>query len=176
MPIELQLSDNQRRALEEMARTVDDNIVGADRIPSFNQARDSLASKRFDYAGNPVEYMEDLVADRIFPTWPRPGEAAVRCISDFLDEPKGVDPSSGSAACHLEKVILVRACDAEWYKICKEGHRRGMFCMVDDKDVPRDRAGHLVVNGAGGVKKVKVVDRRETQLQRLIHFGVDTDK
>ena len=97
VPIDPQLSENQRRAIQEMARTVDDNIIGAEPVASVSQERDLLASKRFDYAGNPVEYMEDLVAKKVFPTWPQPGEAGVRCISDFLndegaDGPKALHP------------------------------------------------------------------------------------
>ena len=119
--------------------------------------------------------MEDLVAENVFPTWPRPGEAGVRCISDFLnDEGKEalMDPKRWILPLDLQPAFseksLVMASDAEWYKIWKEGYRRGMFCMVDDGDVPRDKAGHLVVNGAGGVRKMKLIDGRETQLQRFI--------
>ena len=47
VPMDGRLSDNQRCALGEIARTVDDNILSADRLPSFSQARGSLQSKRY---------------------------------------------------------------------------------------------------------------------------------
>ena len=66
---------NQCRALEEVAKTVDDNVLSAGLLPSLGEAK----VKKFDYSRNPVEYMQDLIADKVFPTWPRPGEAAIRC-------------------------------------------------------------------------------------------------
>ena len=48
--------------------------------------------------------------------------------------------------------------------------------MVDDKDVPRDKAEHLVVNGAGGVHKLKVVNGVEKACQRFISALVPTNE
>lgn len=44
-----------------------------------------------------------------------------------------------------------RASDAEWFKIVHAAHQRGMMKPVDDTNVPWDRQGHLITNGAGGV-------------------------
>ena len=183
VPMDCQLSENQKLSIQEMARTVNDNILSADQLPTTGRACEALQSKRYDYSGNPVEYMEDLVAEKVFPTWPRRGEAGVRCITDFLDDegkeamrdpkrwlfPLDRQPPSS-------KRSLVRASDKEWLKICKEGYVRGMFCMVNDADVPRDKAGHLVVNGAGGVKKVKVIDSKGMLLQRFISVLIPTNE
>lgn len=144
--MDCQLSENQKLSIQEMARTVNDNILSADQLPTTGRACEALQSKRYDYSGNPVEYMEDLVAEKVFPTWPRRGEAGVRCITDFLaGEGKEAmrDPKRWLLPLDRQppssKRSLVRASDKEWLKICKEGNVRGMFCMVNDADVPRDR-------------------------------------
>lgn len=66
--------------------------------------------------------MQDLIADKVFPTWPRPGEAAIRCKTDFLDD--------------------------------------------EVKEAMADPA-YLVVNGAGGVTKIKEINGQQVQLQRF---------
>lgn len=84
VPMDTRLSDNQRGAIREVAQVVDQNILSAKLLPSFGDAKKKLQSKKYDYAGNPVEYMMDLEAKLVVPTWPKPGEAGVRCITDFL--------------------------------------------------------------------------------------------
>ena len=37
-----------------------------------------LGKARFDYAGEPVHPMEDLVADKVIPVWPKPVNALSR--------------------------------------------------------------------------------------------------
>eukprot|EP00913_Durusdinium_trenchii_P020868 g19606.t1 len=49
----------------------------------------------------------------------------------------------------------VRASDAAWFNIVHAAHQRGVMRPVDDALVPRDRQGHLITNGAGGVEKGK---------------------
>lgn len=72
----------------------------------------------------------DLEADKVIPTWPKVGEAAKCCITDFL---------SGEALEAMrtpEKFLLpedkmplnskrskVRASDEEWLKICRAAAR-----------------------------------------------------
>ena len=84
VPMDTRLSANQCAALHEVARTVDDNILDADILPTLSEAKAALQSKKYDYSGNAVEYMQDLEADKVFPTWPRQGEAGIRCITEFL--------------------------------------------------------------------------------------------
>ena len=47
-------------------------------------------------------------------------------------------------------------------------HQRGMMKPVDDSLVPRDRQGHLITNGAGGVFKEKMIDGKPHKCQRFI--------
>ena len=45
---------------------------------------------------------------------------------------------------------------------------RGLFCSVDDKNVPTDKRGFAITNGAGAVPKVKMVRGREQVALRFI--------
>ena len=183
VPMDLKLSPNQKKALSAMAEVVDRNVVMEDELPTLAEAKNLLASKRYDYCGNPVEHMMDLEADKVIPTWPKIGEAAKCCITDFL---------SGEALEAMktpEKYLLpedkmplnskrskVRASDEEWLKICRAAAQRGMMTTVDDANIPRDRSGHLVVNGAGGVRKLKEVNGRTVELLRFISILVPTNE
>ena len=111
--------------------------------------------------------MQDLTADKVLPTWPRPGEAGIRCITEFLtgevkeamDDPlRWVLPLDLQPA--KSKKSLVRASEKEWFKICEEGYKRGMFCMVDDR----------------GVHKSKTVNGVEKACQRFISVLIPTNE
>lgn len=182
VPMDTRLSDNQRGALREIAHVIDSNIISAKLIPTLAEAKKALESKRYDYSGNPIENMMDLEAKKVFPTWPKKGEAGIRCIAEFFDGealeamrnpddwllPYDLQPSR-------TKRSVVRATDEEWLRICTEAHRRKMMVFVKD-DVPRDKAGHLVVNGAGAVKKMKTIEGKLTELQRFISVLVPTNQ
>ena len=123
VPIDMRLTPNQKGAIAEVAATVEANILGADVLPSLGEAREALQSKRYDYAGRPVEYMQDLVADKVFPTWPKQGEAGIRCITEFLDGEALEamrDPRQWILPHDMQPVAskrsLVRATDKEWHK------------------------------------------------------------
>ena len=78
------LTPNQKAAIKSLAEMVTTNIISADPVGSLGEARELLASKRYDYAGAPIEYMEDLVAEKVAPAWPRPSEAGVQPIERYL--------------------------------------------------------------------------------------------
>ena len=55
------------------------------------------------------------------------------------------------------------ASDGEWYKLAVAGIERGLFAVIDERDIMRD------MDGAMGVKKLKEhADGTVTQLQRFI--------
>lgn len=183
VPMDMQLSENQCVAVAQLARVTDANVISAKELPGFAALKESLNSKKFDYSGSPIEYMEDLAADRVLPTGPRPGKAGIRCITEFLtgeakaamENPQWKLPYDLKPAKSKKSLVRARASDKEWFKICQEGYKRGMFCMVQDKDVPRDKAGHLV-NGARGVHKLKVVNGVEKACQRFISVLTPTNE
>ena len=183
VPMDTKLSENQRKAIAEIAQVINRNILSADRIPTLVEARASLQSKRYDYSGNPIEHMLDLEADKVIPTWPKVGEAGIRCITEFLSgESLEVMKDPHAWVLPYDKMpekakrSNVRATDAEWEKLVEAAYKRGMMTMVEDADIPRDKQGHLIVNGAGGVKKLKEVGGVTKELQRFISILVPTNE
>ena len=175
VPVPDALSLCQKAAITELAGVVDSNILSADTLLPFADCDRLLSSKKYDYAGRPVEYMEDLVCDKVVMAWPRRGQAGVQSIEAFLT------PETLAAFQDPHKLLLprermpsnaprsrVRASDAEWFKIVQAAWERGMMRPVNDADVPRDRSGHLITNGAGAVFKEKVVDGKTIAAQRFI--------
>eukprot|EP00435_Cladocopium_sp_Y103_P020999 s1020_g5.t1 len=182
VPMEPKLTENQRRAVKRIAEVVDINILSADPVGTLGEARAALASKKFDYAGAPLEYMEDLVATKIEPAWPSPREAAIQPIVKYLSE------ETKQALLEPRRLLLppdkmphraprsrVRATDDEWFAIYKMAHERGMMKVVSDSDIPRDRMGHLITNGAGAVKKEKWIEGKRVMCQRFISILCPTN-
>ena len=183
VPIKRELTPNQRKAIEQLARTVQRNIITTVKLPSLKEMKKSLMSKRFDYSGNPVEHMQELEAKKVIAAWPDPGCAAVKDITELLDNellakignpsdwwvPLDKRPSKRTRS-------KVRASDDTWFLICQAAHKRGMMRPVKDEDLFKDVDGHFVVNGAGGVAKKKVVGGVEVELQRFISILVPTNE
>ena len=178
VPIAGQLTRNQQKAVFMLARQIDRRMIGSDQLPKMGKLKENLNSKRFDYSGNPVEHMLELDAEKVIEAWPRPGAAAkvettsllsaemLSAIGDPKDWwlPHDRKPSKATRS-------KVRASDETWFKICSAAHERGMMRPVNDEDLCRDREGHFVVNGAGGVAKKKEKNGVVVELQRFIlHF------
>jgi hypothetical protein len=66
---------------------------------------------------------------------------------------------------HRSKVM---ATQEEWDKIVAAGHARGLMVAVAQDEVFRDSMGNMVLNGAGGVRKVKRIGGEERVMQRFI--------
>eukprot|EP00438_Fugacium_kawagutii_P025579 Skav215575 [mRNA] locus=scaffold2748:77089:83434:- [translate_table: standard] len=175
VPMRCELTELQKEAVSKLARTVSKNIISAEPIATLGDSDALLSSKKFDYAGRPIEYMEDLQCSKILPCWPVKGQAAIQPLENFLSK------ETKEVFDHPERLLLapelmpenalrskVRATDDEWYRIVAEGHQRGMMRFVDDELVPRDRKGHLITNGAGAVRKDKIIDGRLVHCQRFI--------
>ena len=74
------------------------NVISAGPVGTLGQVTELLASKRYDYVGAPVEYMEDLVAEKVAPAWPRPSEAGVQPIERYLPVKRQMHQVSRQAA------------------------------------------------------------------------------
>ena len=153
-----------------------------EKLPKFKDSCAALGCAKFDYAGEPIQYMEQLEADKVIPCWPKRGEAAIRDARDFvpaevcewLDDPeKCLLPRA--AWPESPPLSRVRADDEQWERIVKAGVERGMMCRVDPGHVFRDQNGRMVLNGAGGVKKVKTIGGEERTLQRFISILVPSN-
>ena len=143
--------------------------------PSVQALTRIFSSKAFDYVGTPVEYICDLVAEKVIPTWPKKGAAAIQPLVNFLEgttrdfilhpekvmKPKQIRP----ATCRRSKV---RASDEEWCKIVSAAFEHGMTKPASDATIPRDSLNCLIVNGAGAVVKIKQTPEGEVELQRFI--------
>ncbi|CAE7940374.1 unnamed protein product, partial [Symbiodinium necroappetens] len=175
VPMARVLTANQKEAIKRIGEQVNRLISREDRLPPAKAAAAKLCSKKFDYNGQPVERMRDLVAEKVLKAWPRVGSAAVVDLRDCLpeelrtalDRPRDfLLPEAELPERH--RGSKVRASDEEWRKIVKAGYDRGMFVAVDDREVPRDKQGHLITNGAGAVVKMKKEGGRDVEAQRFI--------
>jgi len=152
-------------------------------MPKMGKLRESLNSKRFDYAGNPVEHMLELDAKKVIEAWLKPGSAAKVDITSLLSAEMMAaigDPKDWWLP-HDKKPTRttrskVRASDETWFEICRAAHERGMMRPVNDEDLCRDREGHFVVNGAGGVAKRKEKDGKVVELQRFISILIPSNE
>ena len=151
VPVDSKLSENQRVAIDSVARVVKANVVGPDSIGDKEEAKGFMDSNWRVTGGSPLAPLEDLCVDLVSPVWPRPGEAGILEVTNFLAEgtrqamedpyvsllPPDMMPEK---APHAE----VHASDASWRSICALGHQRGLMKIVSDDLVPRDRMGHLI--------------------------------
>ena len=183
VPIAGQVTRNQQKAVFMLARQIDRTMIGSDQLPKMGKLKENLNSKRFDYSGNPVEHMLELDAEKVIEAWPRPGAAAKVEITSLLSAemlsaigdpkdwwlPHDRKPSKATRS-------KVRASDETWFKICSAAHERGMMRPVNDGDLCRDREGHFVVNGAGGVAKKKEKNGVVVELQRFISILIPSNE
>ena len=122
-----------------------------------------------------MEFMQDLVAEKVVMAWPKPGKAAVvklvDCLPHWLREaiesPDDFWVPWDAMPDHSRK-SKVRADDHQWWLICRAAHERGLMSYVDDEELPKDRGGHYICGGAGGVKKIKNINGKEVAAQRFI--------
>ena len=183
VPMDDRVAENQRLAIQQLGETISRNIVTAEILPTVGEAKEMLNTKRYDYCGNPVEHMQELDAEKIIATWPKVGAAGVRYITEFLEGELGEAVSDPKAwwlprdrMPEKRTVSRVRATDETWYKICEAAHARGMMEVVEDSELMKDRNGHYIVNGAGGVLKEKEVNGKKVQLQRFISVLIPTNE
>lgn len=103
------------------------------KVETFAKCRQEIGAVRFDYSGEPIQYMEELEAEKIIPCWPRPGEAGVQDARDFvppevqawLDDPV-MSLLPRTAWPDKPPPSRVRATDEQWEMIVKAGVERGM--------------------------------------------------
>ena len=143
--------------------------------PTFDEASTQLASAKFDYMGEPVMLMEDLEAEKVIAAWPKVGEAAIQDAIDLVPpelKQALLDPARCLKPVHEwpaePPLSRVRASDQEWKKIVAAGAARGLMVPVEVDEVFKNSEGVPILNGAGGVKKLKAVGGEVRELQRFI--------
>ena len=78
------LSKGQEIMLDHLMERLDDLSQVGTLCPPVEEATKTLGSARFDYCGEPVMVMEELVAEKVIPVWPKIGEAAVQPVMSYL--------------------------------------------------------------------------------------------
>ena len=118
--------------------------------------------------------LRELDADKIFPTWPsadKAGSSRWRILwgelrDDIMDVNRCLFPRSQWP--DRTPRSRVHATDAEWYRLVKEGLKRGIFEEVAEDKIFRNQHGEMVLNGAMGVDRFKKTDRGVSRLLRFI--------
>ena len=169
------LSTSQKLMLDHLSERLTDLAEEPYSCEPLQESSLMLGKARFDYAGEPVHPMEDLVAEKVIPVWPKPGECAVQSVMDFL--PPGLaemmeDPMNSLLLSwewpDQPAKSRVRATQDEWNKIVSAAHVRGLMVPVEADQVFRDHKGNMVLNGAGAVRKLKRIGGEELVMQRFI--------
>eukprot|EP00435_Cladocopium_sp_Y103_P069634 s456_g33.t1 len=169
------LSVAQQGTVEHLCTMVEHLENSGLKCPGLEESSRALVSARFDYTGEPVVPMEDIIAEKVIAAWPKEGEAAIQDAVDYLPPPlrkKLLDPGSCLKQLHewpaRPPASKVRATDKEWEKVVRAGYKRGLMVPVEEDEVFRDLAGNPVVSGAGAVPKMKSVGGETKHLQRFI--------
>ena len=172
----------QRKMIFHLAKTVRDLQEVSSPCANPSDVVQKLKQQTLDYGGEPVLLMENLEAEKVIPVWPKEGESAVQDASSFLpswmkkalERPRDLllPPEEWPSRPPVSKV---RASDEEWTKIVGAAAKRGLMYPVEAEDVFRDGGGRMVLNGAGAVKKEKVVNGVKQTLQRFISNFIPTN-
>lgn len=170
-----ELSASQQLMVDHLVERLTDLGSEPKKCSPIKESSLILGKIRFDYAGEPVHPMEDLVADKVIAVWPAVGECAVQPVVEFLpddlkemiEEPKNclLPPWEWPASPTKSRV---RASQEEWDKIVSAAFARGLMVPVEEDQVFTDKQGRKVLNGAGAVKKLKHVGGEEKTMQRFI--------
>lgn len=177
-----QLSAAQELMVTRLFEAVKRFEAKGGKMAPFKACREAIGCVRFDYSGEPVQYMENLIAEKVIACWPRPEEAAVQDAVKFVP-PEVREWLENPASCLLPQAAWpekpptsrVRANDKEWEAIVRAGVERGMMEQVPADRLFRDHNGVPILNGAGAVKKVKVIGGESKSLQRFISVLVPSN-
>lgn len=92
-------------------------------ISTLGVSRAELGRVRFDYGGEPIHYMEDLVASKVIACWPKVGEAAVQDARDFVPDSVRVWLDNPSRACCPRQLGQNSHPEVEFGRVMKSGKR-----------------------------------------------------
>ena len=108
--------------------------------------------------GSSVGILRPLDADSVIASWPPVGGAGSVPIVNMLDERLMAavrDPTGwwlpDDLRPHNRTRCDVMASDDVWYRLCQAAHHRGLMKIVPDGQLHKDREGHYITIGAGGI-------------------------
>ena len=180
-PQRRELTKGQTKAVEHLVERVKDFSLVDKTCPDFATARAELVEAKFDYAGEPIMALAELVASQVIPVWPEIGQAAVQPVLPYLPEELQVlvaDP----AACLLPASewparpprSRVRGTQEEWDWIVRASSARGLVVAVDPEDVFKDHNGVKVLNGACCRQEAEECGRRDAPTSVTSRAGIAT--
>ena len=159
VPIEPSLQENQRMAVRRLGENLRRlGLAEPVRIPSLEVVRAQMGPEGCSDYGRPLQCLDVLDAERVIAARPPVGSAGVVPIvellsgnlSDVVRDPTGwwlpddLKPQKRTRS-------DVMASDEAWFSICQAGHARNLMKVVSDDQLHKDREGHYITIGAGGV-------------------------
>ena len=132
------------------------------------EVKKELERKGQDGYGATWVMMEALDTEKVVACWPESTHAAVAPIETFLsgetlDQIRKPMDSILAYEEWPEKIpkSYVRADDATWEALVKEGLKRGLFQVCPEHEILRGPGGEKILNGAGGVPKWKGGEQKQ---------------
>eukprot|EP00435_Cladocopium_sp_Y103_P033001 s3520_g8.t1 len=158
VPISPQLGANQRKAIRSIAVRTDRFLGRENLMPTPTEVSAALEGVGSGEMGAPVKLLRELEADAVIASWPPVGATVPISIVGLLDERlmNAVrDPTGWWLPDDLRPQKRTRcevmADDGAWYRICQAAHCRGLMKVISDDYLHKDREGHFITAGAGGV-------------------------
>ena len=163
----------QRAAMERLSIYLE-GFLADDKDEDLAALVQEARNSRVSYSGDVVTPRRDLVAAKVIPTWPEASSVGILGVTDLLDGPLK-EATEDPLKCFKPKELWpkqvhkskVYATQAEWDALAHEGLQRGIFQVVPEDEVFRTEDGTLVVHGAMGVDKPKLVDDVEVVFLRF---------
>ncbi|CAK0870625.1 unnamed protein product [Prorocentrum cordatum] len=163
-----------RQALERLVTQVL-WFLAEDDVDDWGAKYAEARRRKYTYEGETISVRRELIANKVIPTWPAPGCAALHPAADFLEDPlreRYLDPyrclkphEEWPTSVHKSRV---HGNLTEWDAIAAEGLKRGIFWEVPEDDIFVAPNGEKVLNGAMGVDKFK--EAPDGEVLHLLRF------
>eukprot|EP00435_Cladocopium_sp_Y103_P023558 s3031_g5.t1 len=175
VPMRPSLGENQLRAVQMLGEKVNLCFEGDNLVPSLEEIQARFNCDDVEGMGRPVRYLETLDVEKVIAAWPPVGARRPVSIVEMLDgdlmrsvrDPMGwwlPDDMRPQNRTRSE----VRSSDETWYKLCQAAHGRSLMKVVPDNQLHKDRDGHYITNGAGGVAVRLTSGGRQTEAQWFV--------
>eukprot|EP00435_Cladocopium_sp_Y103_P047649 s3307_g14.t1 len=157
VPIADTLCENQKEAIFNLGRKLSGVMDEAGKVPTPASAVAKLEEVDGNELAGPVSTLEDLDAERMIAAWPPADDPPVPVVSLLDSKLMGAvrDPTGWWLPDDLQPQKRtrcdVKASDAAWYRLCRAAHQRGLMRVVRDEQLHKDREGHFITIGAGGI-------------------------
>ena len=159
VPMRTTLSECQIKVIEAIGHRVSRNLS----LIGGLCPKDWLRPVNREQAGHDkqaIALLEEIDTEKIVAGWPEVSTARAPFITDFLEGEMAIrvaDPASWwlprDRLRKGRRRVTVKASDEEWYRLCQAAHQRNLMRVVNEEELLKDPNGHVVVIGAGAIKK-----------------------